>query len=354
MLKQGGALDLLRQELQGLKAYEPEEPLGDVALDANENPYAPPKAFMDLAQERLKGLALNRYPDPSCSALLKAASAYYGVPAASLLPGNGSDELIALLLTAFGGSGRRCLLPTPTFSMYALCAKGQGWEVLEEALDSQWQLTPAFVERAKAEKPALVFLSSPNNPTGQRFEDALVDALLELPLVLVLDEAYAEFASKKRSQEALQRPNLLVLRTLSKAFGLAGLRLGFLIGQEALLRDLNKLRLPYNIDALAQALGSLALEQEPLFRPAQEKLLQDKPRLEAGLKALPGAEVFASDANFFLFRHPAAQALHQHFLSRGLRLRRFSGARLKDCLRISVGTTSEVDRCLAALKEWKP
>ena len=348
------ALELLRPAVRGLKAYAAEEPLGDAALDANENPYAPPASFAEKAGIILGRTALNRYPDPSCAALLKAAAAYYGVPAASLLPGNGSDEFIASLFVAFGGEGRRVLLPKPTFSMYALCARAAGWEVLEEELGSAWELTAAFVERAKKDRPQMIVLASPNNPTGNRLDDALLDQLLELGSLVVLDEAYAEFAPKSRSAEAAKRGGLISLRTLSKAFGLAGLRLGFLIAEPAMAAELNKVRLPYNIDALAQALGSAALEMAPEFSAALKKIAADKPRLEAGLKAIPGAEVFASDANFFLFRHAQAASLHAFLLGKGLRLRRFSGGRLENCLRVSVGSSAEVDRCLAAFKEWKP
>jgi histidinol-phosphate aminotransferase len=348
------AVDLLRGSIRSLTAYEPEAPLGDAMLDANENPYAPPAEFLASATAALGRLELNRYPDPSCAALLEAASSYYGVPRACLLPGNGSDEFIASLFVAFGGEGRRCLLPSPTFSMYALCAKAAGWEVLDEPLGKGWELTRDFVERARREKPELIVLASPNNPTGNRFDDALVDELLGLGGVVVLDEAYAEFAATNRTPEAARSPNLVALRTMSKAFGLAGLRLGFLVAAAPLVRELNKLRLPYNIDAAAQAWGSIALSMAPAFKGALQKVLLDKPRLGEALQGLPGGELYPSDANFFLFRHPQAQGLHSHFLSRGLRLRRFSGPRLGQCLRITVGSSAEVDRCLSAIKEWKP
>ena len=340
---------LLRPALAGLKAYAPEPQGGEAALDANESPYAPPAGFLD----GLEGLKLNRYPDPDCAALLEAASKHYGVARECLLPGNGSDELIALLLTAFGGEGKRCLVAAPTFSMYALCAKAAGWELLEEGLGERFELTPAFIERARREKPALIFLASPNNPTGNAMQAGLVDELLTLDSLLVLDEAYAEFCPDlSRLGEA--KENLVVLRTLSKGFGLAGLRMGFLAGSSGLVAELNKVRLPYNIDVIAQALATRAFGMASAFAVAREKILADKPRLEAGLRALPGAEVFKSDANFFFFRHPSAKALHAGLLERGLRIRRFSGGRLENGLRISVGSTAEVDRSLAAFKEFKP
>lgn len=346
---------LLRPAFGALKAYEPEPQEGDALLDANESPYAAPPAFLQGLDAWAAAVALNRYPDPSCKELLQAASAYYRVPESCLLPGNGSDELIALLLGAFGGVDRRCLVACPTFSMYALCAKTAGWEVLEEPLGSAFELTPAFVERARREKPALIFLASPNNPTGNAMDAGLVDALLQLDSLLVLDEAYAEFsAHPSRISQAPDKGNLVVLRTLSKAFGLAALRVGFLAGQASLVSELNKARLPYNIDALAQSLAARALRMPGDFARARERVMADKPRLLQGLREIPGVEVFASDANFFLFRHPRSAALHRHLLDRGLRLRRFSGGRLDNCMRITVGSSAEVERCLAAFKEWKP
>ena len=346
-------LDLLQPAIRSLKAYEPEPGMAaSVLLDANENPYPLPAAFMAEAGRRLQGLSLNRYPDPAALGLRTAASAYYQVPLDSLLAGNGSDEFIQSLFTAFGGPGRKVLLPTPTFSMYALCARAAGWQVLEEALDEDWQIGQAFVERARRDQPALVFLGSPNNPTGNCFDSRLIDELLALPLILVLDEAYAEFAVSNRTVQAPQRANLIVLRTLSKAFGLAGLRLGFLIGMPDLVAELNKIRLPYNIDAVAQSLGQLALASAADFAPSLQLIRRDKARLEGLLKGLKGAEVFASDANFFLFRHPGAEAFHAGLLKAGIRLRRFSGGRLENCLRVSVGTAAELDRLEAAFGPW--
>lgn len=348
------ALEGLRPALRALRAYEPEPAGMETGLDANENPYAPPNAFLRAAAGLMAEFKLNRYPDPACQELIAAAANYYGVGKQNLLAGNGSDEFIASLFVAFGGEGKRCLLPNPTFSMYALCAKVAGWQVLEEELESGWELGQAFVERAKKERPDLIVLASPNNPTGNCFDSQIVDALLDLGCVVILDEAYAEFAPKNRSADASKRQNLISLRTLSKAFGLAGLRLGFLIGEAEVVAELNKLRLPYNVDGVAQSWGALALSMAKDFRPALDKVLADKPRLGQGLLQIKGLELFSSDANFFLFRHEKSADLHAWLMKCGLRLRRFSGGRLKNCLRISVGTSDEVNRCLAAFKEWKP
>jgi histidinol-phosphate aminotransferase len=343
----------LRPELAALKAYQAEPPLGDAALDANENAFGPPEAFLARAQRVLEGARLNLYPDPAAVALRGRLAALHQVPGPSLLFGNGSDELISLLLTAFGGGDALCLVPRPTFSMYKLCALAQGWRVHEEDLGPDWRLTPAFVEAARRLKPRLIFLASPNSPTANAMDPSLVDALRRLEgTTLVMDEAYVEFGGRSLLAAAPTEPGLVVLRTFSKAWGLAGLRLGWLCAEPALVAGLEKVRLPYNIDALTQALACEALDLAPQFQARVPLLLALRRRLEAALKALPGAELWPSDTHFVLVRHPRAQALHAALLAQGLRTRRFEGGPLQDCLRINAGDEAQTQRLEAALKAF--
>lgn len=343
----------LRQELAGLHAYQPEPPVGDAALDANESPFAPPAAWMERAEAALKAQAFNRYPDPACAGLRRRLAALHGLPPQSLLFGNGSDELIALLLAAFGGEGALALVPKPSFSMYKLCALGTGWQVAELPLDEArgWDLSPDAVAEAERLKPRLIFLASPNNPTGKALDPALVERLACIEgCTLVLDEAYAEFGGLSRLKDASAREGLIVLRTFSKAWGLAGLRLGWLSATPRVVGELEKLRLPYNIDGLTQALGEAALDLAPAFQARVPELLALKQRLQRALSALPGVTLYPSDANFFLLRHPAAKALHAALLKDGLRVRRFEGGALEGCLRISVGDPSQMTRLEAVLQ----
>lgn len=344
----------LRAELAGLQAYQPEPPLGDAPLDANENPLAPPAAWAQRAAERLRSAALNRYPDPACGALRAKLAALHRVPGDSLVFGNGSDELISLLLMAFGGPGATLLVPTPTFSMYKLCAIGQGWQVSEEPLGDDFGLTEAFIARARAERPRLIFLASPNNPTGNAVDPARIEALMGIEgVTLVLDEAYVEFSGRSWLSQAPAQGRLIVLRTFSKAWGLAGLRLGWLCAPPALVAELEKLRLPYNIDALTQALAEEAVAMAPEFLGRVPALLQGRDRLRTALEAMPGLTVFASDANFLLFRCLQPVALHQHLLNAGLRARRFGAGPLDGCLRLSVGTPEQNARIETALKGFR-
>ncbi len=264
----------LRPELKGLHAYEPEPAVGDAPLDANESPFGPPEGFAARAQALLAEAELNRYPDPAAKALRERLARLHGVPQASLLFGNGSDELIALLLTAFGGGEALCVAPRPTFSMYRLCALGQGWKVQELDLDAAFDLDHAFVARVRELRPRLVFLASPNNPTGNALAPSLVDKLRGLDgTTLVLDEAYAEFGGRSLLAHAPREEGLVVLRTFSKAWGLAGLRLGYLCARPDLVAELEKLRLPYNLNVLSQALACAALDEAPLFQARVPQLL---------------------------------------------------------------------------------
>jgi len=343
----------LRPVLSQLKAYQPEEPKGDAALDANENPYAPPKGWLARAAAIAAATDYQRYPDPTAAGLRRRLAVLHGLPGDGLLFGNGSDELIGLLLAAYGGGDALCLLPRPTFSMYKLCALGQGWRVHEEDLGPDWGLTPAFVDAAHTLKPRLIFLASPNNPTGQAFDLGLVDALRGLDgCTLVMDEAYAEFGGRSLLKDSGHEPGLVVLRTFSKAWGLAGLRLGWLSAEPALVQELEKLRMPYNLGRLTQALACEALDMAPAFLGRVPHLLAMRKRLENALTRVPGLKLWPSDSNFVLARHPRAGALHDHLLSKGLRVRRFEGGRLGDCIRINAGNEAQTVRLEAALADF--
>ncbi len=343
----------LRPTLGQVSAYQSEIDLGEDALDANENPYSPPARFTLAAAKAVASAHLNRYPDSSAKRLRAAAAAHYGVAEDCLLFGNGSDEFLTMLFLAFGGDGATVLLPSPTFSMYAQQARAAGWAVIEEPLDQDFQLSEAFVQKARAARPKLIFLANPNNPTGNLFRAETVRELLSLEdVVVVLDEAYAEFASVSGLADLEKNENLVVLRTLSKAFGLAGLRVGILAGHARLVAELNKVRLPYNLGTLTLEMASIALECAKDFEPRIEELRIARAELAKALGAMPGARVWPSDANFILFFHPEAEHLRQFLLERRLRLRRFKGGVLDGCLRLSVGDKEQNTRLFQAIHDF--
>ncbi len=345
----------LREEFAALEAYAPPAETRGDALDANENPLPPPARWREAARGILEQASVHRYPDPRAAGLRSRLAALHGLPGDALLFGNGSDELIGLLLAAFGGPEALCLVPDPTFSMYRICALAQGWRVEEIPLGPDWELGGSFVDAARRLRPTLVFLDSPNNPTGAAFDPAVVDSLRGLEgTTLVVDEAYVEFGGRSLLAAAPREEGLVVLRTFSKAWGLAGLRLGWLAAHPRLVVGLEKARLPYNVGALTQALGCAALDLAPEFLGRVPGLLAHRTRLSAALAGVPGLRQWRSDANFILCSHPDAAALHGHLLQRGLRARRFEGGRLSGCLRISVGDAGQTLRLEEALGSFVP
>ncbi|TAN52886.1 MAG: histidinol-phosphate transaminase [Methylococcaceae bacterium] len=346
---------LIRPEIRALSAYHVADAAGYVKLDAMENPYVWPEDMRLDWLARLQTVAMNRYPDPAparLKALLREAD---GIPdGMALLLGNGSDEIIQMLLMAVAGPEVSVLAPEPTFVMYRQIARSLGLNFIGVPLAADFSLDLAAMTAAISEhKPALVFLAYPNNPTGNLFERQAVEAILAAtPGLVVLDEAYAPFAEATFMRDLPNYPNLLVMRTLSK-LGLAGLRLGYLAGTPAWIDELDKVRLPYNINVLTQVTVEFALEHHTVFDMQTENLRRDREKLFQALQALPGFTPLPSRANFILFRcddRPAAE-IFDALKRGGILIKNLSGAGgpLTDCLRVTVGTPDENRRFLAAL-----
>src|SRR5581483_4454342 len=272
---------LIRPEVRALKAYHVPDAAGLIKLDAMENPYGWPEELKPAWLEALRGVALNRYPDPAARALKQRLHASLGVPrGAELLLGNGSDELIQIIALALARPGAVVLAPTPTFVMYQLIAAAAGMRFVGVPLKNDFSLDlPAMRAAINQHRPAVVFLAYPNNPTGNLFAPEDVEAIVAAaPGVVVVDEAYHAFAEASFVDRLARHDNLLVLRTLSKQ-GLAGLRLGVLAGAPAWLAEFDKVRLPYNINSLTQASAAFALQHWPAF----ERQARD---IRAGREAL--------------------------------------------------------------------
>lgn len=367
---------LVRPAVRALAAYHVPNPGNATKLDAMENPYAWPAELPDgLAAEWAAGLqtlALNRYPDPAATELRKQLFAWMGLDALSnsaeldLMLGNGSDELIQLLAMALQKPGelgaKPCVLaPEPGFVMYRMIAQFVDAEYVGVPLTSAFELDRAAMLAAIAEhQPALIFLAYPNNPTGNLWSLDDMQAIVEAaPGLVVIDEAYTAFAADSRVAWLERYPQLLMMRTLSKV-GLAGLRLGMLAGQKHWLDELNKLRLPYNINTLTQYSAGFALEHiQPLNEQAAELRSQRAILFEA-LQAREALKVWPSEANFLLFAAPAGSApvIHQQLFDAGVLIKKLDGShpQLANCLRVTVGTAeensrflTELDRILAAL-----
>jgi histidinol-phosphate aminotransferase len=347
-------LESIRDDIRALHAYPVASADGLVKLDMMENPYALPAELARRLGERLAGVALNRYPPGNPAPLCRRLGVYAGLPEGSaLLLGNGSDELIHLVILACARPDAVILSPWPSFSMYRFSAQLDRCRFVEVPLRPDFALDlPALLEALRVHRPAVVFLSYPNNPTGNLFERAAIERVLDAaPGLVVIDEAYLPFAGATWMADLPQRPRLLVLRTLSK-LGLAGLRLGYLCGAPALIEQFDKVRPPFNVSAFTLAAVDFLLDHVALLDEQAARLRADRDRLAADLRAFPGVTVFASDANFLLLRLPDAPRVFAGLLQEGILVKDVSAAHplLANCLRVTVGTAQENALFLHALR----
>ena len=334
----------------------------DVRLNTNESPEPPPAAFVEALAEELRSIPLHRYPDREAKALRAALAAHHGVEPAQVFCANGSNEAIQCLLLAYGGPGRPAMLFEPTYALHAHIARLTGTPVVAGRRDDEFRVDPdeaAEVAAATARRygpasPAVTFLCSPNNPTGGLETPGNVRALLALvPGLVIVDEAYGQFAPWSSIELLETETRLVVLRTFSKTWAMAGLRLGYLIADPDVVGRVSNVALPYHLDALKQAAGRLALEFGDEMRARVAATVEERGRVASALAELP-LEVWASDANFILFRVESrdASAVWQDLLGRSVLVRDVSGfPGLDGCLRVTIGTRSENDRFLSALRE---
>jgi len=345
----------VRPEVLALTAYHVPDPGNLIKLDAMENPWSWPEALRSDWLACLGEVALNRYPDPGARALQAAMREAMSVPeAAAVCLGNGSDELIQMIIQTVAAPGRVVMAPEPTFVMYRQLALVAGMNFAGVPLRGDFSLdAAAMLEAIAARQPAVVFRAYPNNPTGNLFDAGVMRQILaEAPGLVVVDEAYAPFTDASFMSALGAYDNLLVLRTVSK-MGLAGLRLGLLAGPSAWLEQIDKTRLPYNLGTLNQATGRFALQHKAVFDMQAGLIRQDRDDLFAGLESLPGLRVYPSEANFILFRVPAgrAPAIHAGLKQAGILIKNLHGSApaLADCLRVTVGTAGENRAFLQAL-----
>lgn len=347
----------LREELRGRSPYGAPQLDVPVRLNTNENSHPLPAALLDdvAAAARRAAAGLNRYPDRDAAALRADLAAYlgHGLDAGQVWPANGSNEVLQQLLQAFGGPGRTVLGFTPSYSMHEVIAAGTGTGWVAGVREPDFTVPPRrAAEQVLAHRPAVVFLTSPNNPTGTALPLDTVRAVLDVaPGMVVVDEAYAEFA-RPGVPSALTllpgHPRLVVTRTMSKAFGMAGLRLGYLAADPAVVDALALVRLPYHLSTLTQEVARVALAHAPALLATVEAVKAQRDRIVA---ALPGRGLAAvpSDANFVLFgRFADAAAAWRALLDRGVLVR---DPGLAGWLRVTAGTPAEVDAFLAALEE---
>ncbi len=328
--------------------HVPVPPVLRAKLDANELPYALPPMLREGLAAALAGIALERYPDPAARALRQVVAASVGVAGEQITFGNGSDELIAMLCAAFAGP---ILYPVPSFVYYRMAAVARGLPTVEVPLGPRFELDEAAVHTAiVAQRPSVVFLALPNNPTGTLWRmDFAVELAAAYPdVVVVSDEAYGAYSGCTNLPHLPPHPNLVVMRTLSK-IGMAGLRVGFTIASPALASVLERVRPPYNLSALDQAAAAYLVEAGGDWCAAQAAaVVGERARLATALTAR-GFDVLPSEANLLLVYVPDAPALHARLAAAGISVRAFGPGRLAAYLRVTVGTAAETDTLLGAL-----
>ncbi len=345
-----------RDDLRALEGYH--SPQVDVAvrLNTNESPYPPPQEFVARYVAALGAVGWNRYPDRGASDLRVALGAFLGQPPGRLLCANGSNEVLQTLLLTYGGAGRRALMFEPTYALHAQIARTTATEIITGERSADYAIdVDGAAELMRRTEPSVVFVCSPNNPTGTVESRETVEQLLavasETGSLLIVDEAYGEFAPWSAIELVDDPRPLVVVRTYSKVWSLAAVRLGFAVAPTWVIDELEKVLLPYTLSVPTQIAGTVALEFRTEMEQRVAALVEERGRLFTALSQMPGLDVVPSGANFVLVRVAGdAHELWERLLSRGVLVRDFSSwPRVEGCLRITVGTPAENDAFLAAL-----
>jgi len=344
----------LRADVQGMHGYAVQPSAGFVKVDTMENPFRLPDALRQALGERLAEVALNRYPAERGDVLRAELAKHANMPAdCDIMLGNGSDELISLLTLAADVPGNVVMAPLPGFVMYEMSAKLQGLKFVGVPLTPGFELdAPAMLAAVREHRPALLYLAYPNNPTANLWNDDVIDALIEAaPGLVVMDEAYQPFAARDSLERLKRHEHVLLMRTLSK-FGLAGARLGYLMGPAALVAEIDKVRPPYNISVLNCECALFALEHADVFAAQAAEIRSQRAVVVARLARLPAVRSWPSEANMVLIRVPDAAKTFEGMKARGVLVKNVSKMHplLANCLRLTVGTADENAQMLAALE----
>lgn len=341
------------ERLEGLEPYDPKYLPAECMMSANENPNNIDDDIQVQIRKRLKSLSFNRYPDPLANKLRRAIAAANGLEKENILIGNGGDELLFNLALAWGGPGRKFLNVPPTFSVYESNALLTGTEVVNIPRKEDFSIDEEAVLARVAEGDIdYIVITSPNNPTGQLADEGFLNKLLDSTDALVMvDEAYGEFSRTTMRPYMAMHKNLVLLRTFSKAFALAGVRVGYLLGHEDVIREFIKVRQPYSVDAISQIVALTVFENRARFSNDLLDIIDGRSYLSARLSEMEELTVFPTDSNFILVRLDGAHEMWEGLYNRGVLVRDFShSAGLENCLRISVGTAEENEKLIAAFE----
>jgi len=346
---------VLREDIRALSPYPVSERTGLVLLDAMENPHPLPETLQAEIAQLVSHAAINRYPDSQSVRLKERLRDAMDISSElGIMLGNGSDELIQIIALAVAKPGASLLTVEPAFVMYRMIASYAGLRYTGVQLGANFALdVEAVIAAIEQNQPALIFVAYPNNPTGNLFDrDGMTRIIQAAPGLVVIDEAYHIFAQQTFVPLLAEIPNLLVLRTLSK-LGMAGLRLGFLVGRGDWLAQLEKLRLPYNVNVLTQIVAEKLLQHMDVLRVQAREINSQRDQLYAELSELPSVRAYPSDANFILFRVTQADEVFEGLIKRGVLIKNLNRSHplLKNCLRVTVGTAQQNQMFMQALKQ---
>lgn len=347
----------IRQDVQSMHAYAIQDSAGMIKLDAMENPHRLPADLQAQLGQRLGALALNRYPDGRINDLRKALADYAQMPEGfDIMLGNGSDELISLLAMACDVPGGSILAPLPGFVIYGMSAQLQGLKFIGVPLTADFELDEdAMLAAIKEHQPSIIYLAYPNNPTANLWNDEAIEKIIEAVGLqgglVVMDEAYQPFSSKSYAGRMAKHPHVLLMRTLSK-FGLAGVRLGYMMGPRALISEIDKVRPPYNISVLNYECALFALEHQEVFAAQALDLIAQRALIFEALGKMPAVKAWKSDANMILVRVPDAAKTFEGMKAQKVLVKNVSKMHplLANCLRLTVGTADENQTMLAAFE----
>jgi histidinol-phosphate aminotransferase len=345
----------VRDDLIDVDAYVSPQRPARYRMNTNESPYAPPDALVAEVAEEFKTIALNRYPDRDANRLYDAISGHVDWPREGLWVANGSNEVFMHLSLGFGGPGRSALVFEPTYTLHSLIPRIASTQVLTMQRNVRFEIDlEAALEVLREQRPEIVIVCSPNNPTGNTEPIDTVRALLaEAPGLVVVDEAFGEFAGPEHSVRGLlaDHDNLVLVKTFSKAWRLAGVRIGYMLAAPALISELARVRLPYHLSAITQVVGESAIRHAEETLDLVKAIALERDRISSELQAM-GLRTYPSLANYVLFEVDDPEAIWNGLLERGVLLRRYDGVGgLESCLRVTAGRPEETDAFLGALKE---
>ncbi len=344
---------MISKRIRTLAPYKTETTGARVRLSSNELSLKLPEEVKRSIGEAVSKIPLNRYPDPEARELKEVIAYRFGVNPENIVLGNGSDELIYYLSIAVGEYEKGVFYPVPTFSMYGISAQVLGRERIEVSLNNEFDIDlQKSLELIRDKKPLLAYFAYPNNPTGNCFNEDKIKTIRDEGVFTVIDEAYYHYSGKTFLKEALERNDTVVLRTLSK-IGMAGLRVGILIGKEEVVKEINKIRLPFNITYPSQVIAVLMLRDfYHIIEEAIQRVVSERQRVYEEMLKLEGIRVYPSEANFIFFKslYLSGDELYKRLLQKGVLVRNFSYM-VANCLRVSIGEREENDAFLQALHE---